>query len=452
MLKRFALVCFVAVTSLPALRSEAATIATRLGVYNNSPKSFTTTVTVKDDSDWQEQRPDDNFNSRSLGPLSGSVQPEDLNSGGGTALFEMTIAFEDGDVVSFTADQRNAAKLKQYEARKLALSGPSASRYIASQVVLPNKTLAISVTPRQNLSKWMAPVSDETLISQLTIPGTHDSGSLHEDKTSFGFAKTQDSNLTEQLRLGVRFFDIRLNKDLKVFHGRVDQHLTFADVIRTCVAFLRRNRKETILMSINASEPKENAKTPTPFARAVYNAILTGKTFWALGEQIPKLGDVREKIVLLRRYPAGSAPEIGIDVSDWPDDTRYATRTNPAGVTYAIQDHWKCCASSVGKTHKRDEILAQIDRATGSAESAPGTLYFNFISANRPPLANPRDNAETFNPYLLGILVRLPARVRLGILAVDFVEWEQPKIKPPELNDPNALVQQIISYNLAESP
>src|SRR5262249_38795316 len=208
-----------------------------------------------------------------------------------------------------------------------------------------------------------------------------------------------------------------------------------------------RNRRETILMSINASSIKDNEKNPTPFARAVYDAILTGKTFWALGEQIPKLGDVREKIVLLRRYPAGSAPEIGIDVSDWPDDTRYATRTNPAGVTYAIQDHWKCCASSVGKTHKRDEILAQIDRAAGSAESAPGTLYFNFISANRVPLANPRDNAETFNPYLLGIMVRLPARVRLGILAVYFVLWGQPKNKPPPLHDPVLLVPPNIFYH-----
>jgi len=356
----------------------------------------------------------------------------------------MTITFDNGDVVNFKTDQKDAAKLNEYEAKKLTLGGPQAAQYIASWVILPKKTLTISITARQDPAAWMASVPDNWLISQLTIPGTHDSASLYNG-ASLGFAKTQDLNLEEQLNLGVRYFDIRLNKDLDVYHGPIYQHLKFAEVINICASFLAANPSETILMSINASDIKQNNRNPDLFARAVSAAINSGTAQWSLSEHIPTLGSVRSEVVLLRRYPVKSAPEVGIDLTDWPDDTPYAIRTNSADVTYAIQDHWRCCATSRGKADKRSEISAQLDRAGGS-DSAPDTLYFNFTSANRFPLVNPRNNAEYFNPYLLGLLAQSPARIRNGVLAMDFIEWERTN-KVPALNDPQALIQQIISYN-----
>jgi 1-phosphatidylinositol phosphodiesterase len=446
MLKRLAIIC-LAGSVLSALPCEAAGIPTRFGLYNNTRLKMTTRVKVENSSDWEGQRPDDNFNVRAIGPLSGSVQPEELNPKATTANFEVLVSFANGDVVTFKADQKNAVSLEEYEARKLSLSGPQAARYIASLVTLQDRTLAVSITPRQNLSRWMGALPDDLLISRLAIPGTHDSASLRESGFSFGFAKTQDSNLGEQLKLGVRFFDIRLNKDLDVYHGPIFQDLKFSEVVSICVNFLRTNPTETVLMLINASDIRKNNKNPSLFARAVYNATNAGTGPWAVGAKVPTLREVRGKIVLLRRYPSGSTPDIGIDVTDWPDDTRYVTRTNPDGVTYAIQDHWQCCASAGGKTDKKNEIRAQLDRAANSAKTQPATLFFNFISASRFPLADPRDNAQLFNPFLLGSLVSSPGRVRKGILALDFVEWEQTKLLP-SLNDPQALVQQILSYNL----
>lgn len=445
--RRLGPACFAVAILLPALRCEAATQATRLGIYNNTSMALTTTVSVADSSDWEQNRPDRNFSPGKIAALSGSIQPEDLSSNSRSASFDMTVTFANGDVVTFRTDQKNAWKLSQYEARKLTLGGPQAADYTASWVVLPQETLAISISTRQDLSSWMAPVPDSLLISQMTIPGTHDSASLF-DGPSFGFAKTQDLGLDDQLKLGVRFFDIRLNENLDVFHGPIDQHLKFSDVIDICTSFLQNNPSETILMSINASNIGKNIKNPDPFAQAVYNATNAGTGPWAVGEQIPTLGAVRGKILLLRRYPVKSAPAIGIDVSDWPDDTRYDLRTNSDGVTYSIQDHWKCCGTSAGKTDKRNEIGLQIDRARKTSRIGSAILFFNFTSANRVPVIGPRGNAQYFNPYLLGHLVQSPQRVRNGVLALDFVEWEQTRI-PADSNDPEALVQQIVSYNLS---
>jgi 1-phosphatidylinositol phosphodiesterase len=440
-----ALICIVAGMLMAALPCEAASVATKLAVYNNTQIAFTTTATVTDNFDWEHHRPDHNFNPREIEALSGSTQPEDLNSNARNAPFNMIITFDNGDVVNFRTDQKDTTRLNEYEAKKLTLGGPQAAQYIASWVILPKRTLAISITARQDPSAWMASVPDNWLISQMTIPGTHDSASLYNG-ASLGFAKTQDLNLEEQLNLGVRYFDIRLNKDLDVYHGPIYQHLKFADVINICAKFLETNPSETILMSINASDIKQNNLNPDLFARAVYAAIDSGSARWSLGEHIPTLGSVRSEVVLLRRYPVKSAPEVGIDLSDWPDNTRYAIRTNSADVTYAIQDHWQCCATSGGKADKRSEISEQLDRAQSSSDSAPDTLYFNFMSANRFPIVNPRNNAEYFNPYLLGLLVQSPARIRNGVLAMDFIEWERTN-KALALNDPQALIQQIISYN-----
>ena len=406
---------------------------------------MTTTVRVDNNSDWENNnRPDKNFNARTIGPLSGSFQPEDLNSVSRSASFDVTVALQNGDVVTFTTDQKQAWRLAQYQARKLTLGGPQADSYTASWVTLTNKTLAISISPRRDPATWMASVPDDTLLSQLTIPGTHDSASLFENGFSAGFAKTQDLDLAGQLNLGVRFFDIRLNKNLDVYHGPVFQHLTFSQVISTCADFLQINPGETILMLINASDPKDNNKNPDAFARAVRNAMNGG--LWALGTRVPTLGNVRGKIQLLRRYPAGSTAPVGINLTDWPENTGYALKKNSDGVSYAVQDHWQCCASEGGKADKRREIQTLFDNANQTAKASPATLFFNFTSASRFPLLNPRGNAEYLNPFTLGMLVESPARTRGGIFAIDFVEWAQPKISP-DLNDQQALVQQIISYN-----
>ena len=440
------LATFIGALLLLSTPCQAKPQATRLGVYNNTGMSLTTTARVQNNSDWEGNRPDNNFNPRTIAPLAGSVQAEDVSSNSKSAAFDMTVTFQNGDVVTFTTDQKDAWNLSTYEARKLTLGGPQAASYIASRVTSTNETMAISLSPRRDPATWMAAIPDNMLLSQLTIPGTHDSASLFENATSLGFAKTQDLNLAQQLNLGVRFFDIRLNKDLDVYHGPVFQHLTFSQVTSICSSFLGSNPSETILMLINASDPKSNNKNPDAFARAVRNAMNGAAGLWSLGNQVPALGDVRGTIQLLRRYPAGSTTPVGIDLTDWPDNAGYALKRNSDGINYAVQDHWQCCASAGGKNDKRNEIQTLFDNAVLTTRVKPALLFFNFTSANRVPLLNPRGNAEFFNPFSLALLAQTPARARGGVFAMDFIEWEQPKISP-DLNDQQALVQQIISYN-----
>ena len=70
-----------------------------------------------------------------------------------------------------------------------------------------------------NRSAWMKGISDNIPVCQLTIPSTHDSGALLGGKA----LKTQNITIQEQLEIGVRGFDIRLqaceNGKLGVYHS-----------------------------------------------------------------------------------------------------------------------------------------------------------------------------------------------------------------------------------------
>ena len=96
---------------------------------------------------------------------------------------------------------------------------------------------------------WMKDIPDETKLSEMTIPGTHDSMSL------FGIccARTQTWTLIEQMKAGLRYFDIRLrriNNSLRAYHGFVDQKENFDSILVYAFDFLEKNPTETIMFEL----------------------------------------------------------------------------------------------------------------------------------------------------------------------------------------------------------
>lgn len=64
----------------------------------------------------------------------------------------------------------------------------------------------VSDEPVAELSSWMSMIEDDTLLTELVIPGSHDSGT----KGMNLFAETQDKTYLEQLERGFRYFDTRV--------------------------------------------------------------------------------------------------------------------------------------------------------------------------------------------------------------------------------------------------
>jgi 1-phosphatidylinositol phosphodiesterase len=117
------------------------------------------------------------------------------------------------------------------------------------------------------MEKWMSKISDNKKLEVINIPGTHDSAACHMNRMSFGWAKTQDLNIADQLKIGIRLLDIRIvqgnnnileDEDIICCHGICDcyvspnfgdnRKVTYKSILLDVKNFLEENPSETVLI------------------------------------------------------------------------------------------------------------------------------------------------------------------------------------------------------------
>ena len=306
-------------------------------------------------------------------------------------------------------------------------------------------------------SSWMRDVPDDTRVLSLSIPGTHNSCSVGG---IFGFTKTQDLDLSDQLNAGIRFIDIRLSHyqdNLFVHHDVVHMGKCYADVLGACSSFLEQNPSETILMSIkdegrcdsrlgrfapsrvfgkSRGDPMNWVVRSNSFEDAfrarTWENVADPSLFYNLASPLPGdglvgtnltaktiLGEVRGKIILLRRFEAG--PDVGFDLTYWLENMRFRSATNPV---YAVEDHWW----DPGEDNKYNFMITHMEEAR---RRNPKDLYITFASAVH---LNARGYSRSINPRLNDYLAESPPG-RIGIIVMDYFE------------EPRELVTNLIKAN-----
>ena len=178
------------------------------------------------------------------------------------------------------------------------------------------------------MKKWMQSLQDSLNISQINLPGTHDSCAY---RVQFPLlSKCQGTTITEQLNNGIRFLDIRVEKDgkrLKLVHDIADckspenkrEKLFLEDVIDDCKSFLSQNPSETILLSYKRDDGANQEDTFDVF----FENYLKNDPIWYIENRIPLLKEVRGKIVLLNRDNIDKSNKnytdfnTGINLSTW---------------------------------------------------------------------------------------------------------------------------------------
>jgi len=252
----------------------------------------------------------------------------------------------------------------------------------------------------------MAAVPDDRSLAELSIPGTHDTAARFEPFT--GVAKTQDLTIAEQLAAGVRYLDIRcrhVDNEFLLYHGSIDQNQTFAEFLATANAFLDAHPTETIITSI------QQEATPSGATRAFDATFATYVTDrWYLGPTIPRLGEVRGKLVLLRRFEAASS--LGLDATAWPDDSTFSI-AGPAPMR--IEDEYMVSDNTAKWT--------AITRLLGEARTgSPATLFLTYTSGYQTMAALPNIPivADDINTRIDAYVSDHPAD-HLGTVVMDHV-------------------------------
>ncbi|MBO3269018.1 phosphatidylinositol-specific phospholipase C [Hymenobacter defluvii] len=277
----------------------------------------------------------------------------------------------------------------------------------------PGATATTQSAVAYSLNNWMGAVDANLSLSQLSIPGTHDSGARFEPIS--GTAKCQTLTIGEQLTAGVRFLDIRcrhIDNSFAIHHGAVYQNLNFDDVRAACLAFLQANPTECIIMSIKEEHtPSNNTRT---FEQTLNTYLQQNPDKWYLSATVPTLGQVRGKIVLLRRFSATTTPK-GIDATAWADNTTFSINTTQAQLR--VQDQYKV-PDNAAKWTAMATLLNEAKAA------APGRLYLNYASGYKPGLfgiPNINTVANDINPRV-STFFSAQTTGHFGIIPMDFAE------------------------------
>ena len=244
-----------------------------------------------------------------------------------------------------------------------------------------------SNSPSRHHLDWMKDIPDNTQLSQMTIPGSHNSCAL------FGIccARTQTWTLVEQMRAGLRFFDIRLRRidnTLKAYHGFVDQKETFDHILVYAFDFLEKNPSETIIMEIISEyEPKNSTKT---FSDLYQEYITTYQDkIVSYNNKDITLGEIRGKILVIKVFE-GNTCRIP---------------------NFLIQNSWKVNFRCYLNKKKR-KIKENLHRALSINNNQ---IFLNYLSASSDyAMMTPYTAAKQCN--------ELPMRYhgRLGIVVADY--------------------------------
>lgn len=306
---------------------------------------------------------------------------------------------------------------------------------------------------------WMGTsVTTGTYLSDLTIPGTHDSAALKDGSAPEGTAKAQNVSLAEQLNLGVRYLDIRLNflpdhgdrkllpgyngwSDLYTYHGLIQQTMSAEDVLKTIKTFLDAHPKETVLMSVKyeAQVIPDNQEFQKSFEKLMTSSAY--KSYFYQGNTVPQYGaDTRKKIVLIRRYPNtsahSSAATLGIDGTNWPNNSSHAADNKTLKLWvedaygYECSGKLSCSLEDADTLKLRDKkwiaVSAGLDRALKYEGDFDRQRQLNivFASATVTPSINPvptKGSIPFFSAYINPKVKRYADthRGRAGVVVLD---------------------------------
>ncbi|WP_374016795.1 phosphatidylinositol-specific phospholipase C [Paenibacillus thiaminolyticus] len=211
---------------------------------------------------------------------------------------------------------------------------------------------------------WMSLIRDHARLSELSIPGTHDSMAYRTNQPATDHVYTQSMPLITQLNSGIRFLDIRcryVDGSFSLHHGSYYLDAMFGDVLNEVTDFLKRNPSETVLMRIK----QEHSSVPDRVFNDTLQRYIDSYPgfFWdSKNGSItnPTLGEMRGKIVILRNV-AGS--NIGID---------YAHQ-------FDIQDNYNV-STNWDLYQKWLDVKKQLQKANESHQKGSQTKFINYLS------------------------------------------------------------------------
>lgn len=273
-----------------------------------------------------------------------------------------------------------------------------------------------------NLCKWMETLDGSRPVLQYNLAGSHDCATQYVQFSHI--TKCQDLNIYEQLCIGIRLLDARVESEgdrLKMVHAVAKafnspsvfaEQMDMSDVLAHCYRFLSENPYETIILMFK----NDSSGADEECFDNLYNTYISeNEDKWFLENRIPTLDEVRGRIVLLNRCNANQSSNTGINCTQWEDQGE--TVPEPLSLetggehseTFVIQDRYK---------YKPEEKWNDCVRPfLDEASEFSGNYIINYLST-AGGIKGPFKNSLYINPQF--IEYPLNKNYYYGIICCDF--------------------------------
>lgn len=241
-----------------------------------------------------------------------------------------------------------------------------------------------------NGKNWMKYLDGEKFLSDITLPGTHDTVSTKVGLCTVGCV-CQYRKIKEQLEGGVRFVDIRLRHISDIFaihHGSVYLHTQFGKILTEVTNFLSKNNQQTVVMSYqeafsnSCDDVKDSEKCKLSYRETLdwYLENPTWSGYIYKKNEMPKLKDVRGKIVLLDfggpSDSCGSGNGYGIrKTCGYTNSANVANDWRPDCDPADLFNHGAKC------TEYLNSLTTNMEKAKANVNSKK--FYITYTSANK---------------------------------------------------------------------
>ncbi len=326
--------------------------------------------------------------------------------------------------------------------------------------------LAVSVAGGAYADDWMAGISGNAYVNQLSIPGTHDCGTGNGFTGVLGtiggptMAQTQDLSMQEQWDCGVRAFDLRpavSSKSLAIYHGVCQTKLSFKDAFSTLRDMLNAHptefavvlmRHETDGDSGDSSWSDKVASELSEFSQYLvdYNPELT-------------VDEVRGKIIVLSRDRfTNSATGF---ISGWSHSSEFSDQqgatiasSSARGRLY-VQDYYDCTGTD-GSTIKANAVKRMYEFSKTLCDPSADRIWVVNHTSGYTKSANSNANRELASVANAALLEQLNDQTvdagPTGIVLMDFAGTDNSSnYQTRGLELVNALVAHNARYKMAST-
>ena len=288
-------------------------------------------------------------------------------------------------------------------------------------------------------SDWMSCIDGNMSITNISIPGTHDSGTYAFESIrwtlpiAYLWATCQTYTLYEQLSVGIRYLDLRIGiYDNKAYicHGKyagkpLCTDLTLKNAVNQIRVFLMEHRYEAVICHFRSEYPDQEMQVAAAVERELYDDI--NKDYVWDEARLPQLKEVRGKLIYWKFYSSssrgayvhwdtlsdGKTGESSLDLIPYKYD----------GKIYFSDEYKLSPSKKINLVKSRlMEMRIRIDEQEDLGW--PSKNIFITYASTQYAGDWPHTDAKQVNPKLKTFLDGYPYMTVFGVIAADFVDLD----------------------------